>query len=72
MCFISAMSLADSSYCVLMLGFYFAPVRDDNDPDGVIVGGGGGPAWATAQGVASGVGQSVVDSLSLALTKLWV
>lgn len=53
-----------------MLGFYFAPVRNEDDPDGVIVGGdgrSGGPAWAMVQQA----GQSVSSSLALALTKLW-
>ncbi|CAK9782206.1 hypothetical protein CC85DRAFT_282218 [Cutaneotrichosporon oleaginosum] len=47
------------SYCVLMLGFYFAPVRDNED-EGIIVGG----PWATAAG-------SVADTMAVAITKLW-
>ncbi|BEJ18138.1 hypothetical protein CspHIS471_0704150 [Cutaneotrichosporon sp. HIS471] len=47
------------SYCVLMLGFYFAPVRPVDD-EGVIVGG----PWLKAAG-------NVADSMSVAITKLW-
>lgn len=59
--FISSSShdVADGRYCVLMLGFYFAPVRDNED-EGVVVGG----PWATTAG-------SVADSMAVAVTKLW-
>ncbi len=42
-----------------MLGFYFAPVRDNED-EGIVVGG----PWATGT-------SSVTDTMAVALTKLW-
>lgn len=47
------------SYCVLILGFYFAPVRLSGD-EGIV---GGGP-WLKAAG-------SMADGMAVAITKLW-